>query len=395
MVGAETGIKANYWWATVAAFSASLVGIGFARFAYTPLVPAIIEAGWFSAGAVAYLGAANLVGYLLGAVAARPLAARLSPTVILKAMMALTAVGILACAWPLSFAWFFFWRFASGFSGAVLMVLAAPIVLAHVPANRRGLASGVIFTGVGFGIAGSGTLVPLLLRGGVAEAWIGLGALSIFLAVVSWGGWPSVAPLKSVEPALRVRPGRRLLALYAEYTLQALGMVPFVIFLSDYVARGLGWGLDSGGYHWGLVGAGGLVGSVIAGYLADRIGFGPALKVAYFIQIPALAVPTFLPLPGLMAGAMLVVGICAPGTIALVLGRIRELLPGDPVGQQASWGMATLCFSVGQAACAYFYSFIYAQTGNYPLIFGIGLGALVLCTLVHILANRGGHAPGQ
>ena len=52
----------------VAGLCATLVGIGFARFAYTPLLPALVEAGWFSPPEAAYLGAANLIGYLVGAV---------------------------------------------------------------------------------------------------------------------------------------------------------------------------------------------------------------------------------------------------------------------------------------------------------------------------------------
>src|SRR4051812_50007491 len=62
--------------ATIAALCANLVGIGIARFGYTPLLPAVIAAGWFSPSAAAYLGAANLAGYLAGALRARALAAR-------------------------------------------------------------------------------------------------------------------------------------------------------------------------------------------------------------------------------------------------------------------------------------------------------------------------------
>ena len=82
-----------------------------------------------------------------------------------------------------SFAWFFVWRFAAGLAGGVLMVLAAPAVLPHVPPARRGLAGGAIFTGVGLGIAASGTLVPLLLRLGLVATWCGLGALALLLTV--------------------------------------------------------------------------------------------------------------------------------------------------------------------------------------------------------------------
>src|SRR3982074_1586381 len=62
--------------ATFAALSAILVGIGLARFGYTPLIPALIAAGWFTPSAAVYLGAANLAGYLAGALGARAVAAR-------------------------------------------------------------------------------------------------------------------------------------------------------------------------------------------------------------------------------------------------------------------------------------------------------------------------------
>ena len=93
-------------------------------------------------------------------------------------MMVLASAAFFACASPLSFLWFFVWRVAAGLAGGMLMALAAPSVLPRVPAARRGLAGGIIFTGVGLGIAASGTLVPLLLRAGLAATWCGLGGLA-------------------------------------------------------------------------------------------------------------------------------------------------------------------------------------------------------------------------
>lgn len=61
------------WRSTLSGLCATLVGIGLARFAYTPLIPAIIQAGWFTPSRAAYLGAANLAGYLAGAILARPM----------------------------------------------------------------------------------------------------------------------------------------------------------------------------------------------------------------------------------------------------------------------------------------------------------------------------------
>src|SRR5690348_17479363 len=111
--------------ATFAALSANLVGIGLARFGYTPLIPALIAAEWFAPSAAVYLGAANLAGYLAGALGARAVSARLGPARALRLAMLITAASLFACAFPLGFWWFFPWRLLSGATGGVLMALAA------------------------------------------------------------------------------------------------------------------------------------------------------------------------------------------------------------------------------------------------------------------------------
>ena len=56
--------------------------------------------------------------------------------------------------------------------GGIIMVLVASTVLPHVPAERRGMASGAIFLGVGVGIAASQWQRPLVLQSAsFAGAW--------------------------------------------------------------------------------------------------------------------------------------------------------------------------------------------------------------------------------
>jgi hypothetical protein len=83
------------WRATLSGLCASLVGIGMARFAYTPLLPAIINAHWFPASTATYLGAANLGGYLAGALLGGPMAKRMPAATALRAMMLLATVAFL------------------------------------------------------------------------------------------------------------------------------------------------------------------------------------------------------------------------------------------------------------------------------------------------------------
>lgn len=331
----------SLWRATLSGFSANLVGIGLARFAYTPLLPAIVGAHWFAPSTAAYLGAANLAGYLAGAALERPLAARVSAAPTLNAMMMLATVAFIACAYPLSFPWFFVWRLVSGAAGGVLIVLAATTVLPHVTPSRRELAGGVMLMGVGAGIAASGTLVPLLLRQGLAEIWLGLGIVSLILTLIAWRGWPSEPRPAAAHNQRRTHEIPGLRALYAEYGLNAVGLVPHMIFLVDFVARGLGQGLQAGAACWVLFGVGALAGPIVSGHLADRIGFGPALRVAFVIEAVAVALPVLSLSHTSFVLSSVVVGAFVPGIVVLVLGRVHELLAHHPAEHKTAWGVAT------------------------------------------------------
>jgi len=377
-------------WGIVAGFCASLVGIGLARFAYTPLLPAIIDAHWFERSVAAYLGAANLAGYLAGALVGRPMAARVSNAIVLRAMMVLATAAFFACAYPVSFVWFFAWRFLAGLAGGALMVLAAPAVLPLVPPSRRGLAGGIIFTGVGVGIALSGTLVPLWLQQGVGATWLGLGVLSLVLTAIAWKGWPaaergSAAPVAPVHRRASPVPGRTLRAVYAGYALNAAGWVPHMIFLVDFVAHGLGKGLQAGAEYWVLFGIGATVGPVLAGLLADRVGFAWALRAAFVLEAGAVLVPALGWSDGWLIVSSVVVGAFVTGTVPLVLGRVHELLAHHPAQQGPAWRTATVGFALFQAVAAYGLSFLFSNNGHdYAQLFYLGAAAMVLALVIDL-----------
>jgi predicted MFS family arabinose efflux permease len=382
----------SVWWATLSGLCAILVGIGLSRFAYTPLLPALITAGWFTPAQAAYLGAANLAGYLVGALLAERITALAPAAVLLRGMMLAAALSFVACAHPLSFAWFFAWRFAAGFAGGILMVLAAPTVLRHVAAARRGLVGGVIFMGVGIGIVLSGTAVPLLLRLGLAQAWYGLGAISLLLTVIAWGGWPREPARPADFPAPPDLPpsdaGLRLRALLLEYGLSAVGLLPHMLFLVDFIARALGRGIDAGAWHWVLFGVGAIVGPVVFGAIGDRIGFKLSLRLAYVAQAAAVALIALSAHPASLLVSSVVIGAFVPGITVLTLGRLHDLIH-DPDGRQRAWAWFTIAFAIGQAAAAYGFSWIFAQTGgDYVVLFALAAGAMLVALAIDLLAGR-------
>lgn len=380
--------RSAIWLPIFAGLCASLVSIGLARFAYTPLIPALIQAHWFSASDVVYLGAANLVGYLLGALIGHPLARRTSNKTALRLMMLTVTSSFFACGFPLSVSWFFGWRLLSGVAGGAIMVLVAATVLPHVPAARKGLASGAIFLGIGLGIAGSGTIVPPLLSLGLQQTWFGLGLLALVLSAASWFGWPSaphaVTDNASVDAAkVTTDPGVYLL--FAQYAFMAAGLVPAMVFLVDYVARGLGAGAHVGALIWVMYGVGAIIGPVSYGFLADRLG--ARLSIRLVLALQAIAVSSLALTHSFAALALLAVilGSFPPGIVPLALARVHELIPNHHQ-QQIAWSRATVSFATFQAIAGFAYSALFnASGGHHELLFFIAAGAIMVALLLDLV----------
>jgi predicted MFS family arabinose efflux permease len=384
-------MKRAPWRPILAGLCGSLVGIGFSRFAYAPLLPAIIAAGWFDPAEAAHVGAANLAGYLAGALLAARLARRFATAPILRASMVLGTAAFFAGAFPIDFAWYFAWRFLAGFSGAGIIVLGATSILPHVAPSRRGLVSGAIFMGIGLGIVASGTLVPLLLRQGLVEAWLGLGLVSLALTALAWNGWPKHPAAAQPQDAPRppAASSLTLRALYLEYGLNAVSLVPHMIFLVDYVARGRGEGLTAGALHWVLFGVGAIFGPLIGGLIADRIGFRLTLRLAFALQATAVIIPALGPGTVALMASSVLVGAAVPGIVAIVLGRVQGLLPHAPAQQNAAWSKATTSFAVFQALGAYGISFLFEWSGgNYAILFAVAGGAALLALAIDLAAGR-------
>jgi len=380
----RTPSPTGIWLPIFAGLCASLVSIGLARFAYTPLIPSLIEAQWFSANDVVYLGAANLVGYLIGALLGRPTARQLGNKNALRLMMLVVTAAFFACAFPVSVTWFFGWRLLSGIAGGAIMVLVAATVLPHVPAARKGLASGAIFLGIGLGIAGSGTLVPPLLNLGLQATWLGLGALALLLTALSWFGWPAdfAHPVAAHETASVEPTPRAVYVLFAQYAFMAAGLVPAMVFLVDHVARGLGAGAHVGALIWVMYGLGAIVGPVSYGFLADHLGARSGIRLVLVVQAIALGLLAMSHSFLALALLAVILGSFPPGIVPLALARVHELVP-EHHRQQIAWSRATVSFATFQALAGFAYSALFnASGGHHALLFVIAAGAIVVALLL-------------
>ena len=372
----------------LAGLAALLTGIGLGRFAYAALVPRMIAEGQVDVAGAGYLAAANVAGYLVGAAAGGRIGARYGLVRSLRGAMLTTTSALAACALPVSLAWLLAARLLAGITGGVLMVLAAPAVLARLTPERRGSAGGVVFTGIGLGIIFSGVAVPLLADLGSASAWLALAALAAVLTVSTWKSWPPRLEVTDTPGAATNKSaGRSLLVLLgAAYAADAVGFVPHTVYWVDFVARDLGLGIGMGGVQWTLFGLGAVMGPAVMGQIAQRIGFGPTFSAALAIKAAAVLLPVLTTsLPALFVSSV-VVGALTPASASLAAGRLGELL--DVHRRQPAWARMTMLFATMQALGALLMAELAAATGRTVWLFAVGGGVLAAGAVLAELHRR-------
>jgi predicted MFS family arabinose efflux permease len=370
--------------AALCGFAALFAGIGLARFGYAPLVPALVHARWFTPEQADYLGAANLMGYVGGALIARRLARFVSLTFLLRAAMVLVALHFLACSSRASFGWFFVWRVGAGIAGGVLMVLAAPAAIALSYSVLRGVAGGVVFTGLGFGTALSGIMVPALVRFGLSTAWRSLSGMVFLLTFCCWNEFrffsrTGASDRPSSDRAVAKEPEfewNQVWLLIVTYSASAIGFVAHTVFWVDFIARGLGLGIAAGGHYWTILGLSAACGPFLAGVVADRIGFRRALRWSLVLNAIGVATPLFSTQGWALGLSSIATGSMAFAIVPLTAGRAMELVPHSRV--QQLWAWMTAAFSVAYAGNAYLFSFLFSRTGSFQLLFMIGATVLLV-----------------
>lgn len=137
----------------ILASTALAVAMGIGRFAFTPILPLMIQEGKVHLAQTAWLSSSNYIGYLVGALSL--LKSKRHPLFVVLGLTLVTLTTWLASL--SSFGWLLVLRFLAGVASAWVLVSISAFAINWLK-SRQVASSGLIYMGVGIGITLTGLI---------------------------------------------------------------------------------------------------------------------------------------------------------------------------------------------------------------------------------------------
>jgi predicted MFS family arabinose efflux permease len=362
-VGIRAKPVAQRWAVAIAGAISLAVAMGIGRFAFTPLLPMMLDDGVISLQAASWLASANYLGYLVGALLctfqpwiwarARSLPAVNAPTLV-HVGLAATVVLTLAMALPAPVLWPAL-RFAAGVASALVFVFTSGWCLAQLARLDATALGGVMYAGPGAGIVVSGIFAGAMVswQWRAATGWLIFGVLAALLTAVVWrtfgrGAFPrpdghaSGAPGSDRAGAPHGRGEIVFMAL--AYGLAGFGYIVSATFLPVIARQAMpesGW-LD---LFWPIFGSGVIAGALLATRLRLDGDLRLLLAACYAVQALAIGVGVWSPTVTGFALGSLLLGL--PFT-AITFFAMREARRLRPLAAASTMGLFTTLYGIGQ-----------------------------------------------
>lgn len=323
------------------------VAMGIGRFAFTPLLPLMVRDGSLAQSAGAWLAASNYLGYLAGALTASRLG--LSLPTLMRASLAGIVVATAAMGAFDGLAVWVFLRFVAGVLSAWTLVSTSAWVLKHLAQAGRSDLSGMVYAGVGLGIAFAGLFCLAAARPGVAasQLWLGLGALAAlpvaFPSLLLGRPLGASVPPGLVSPADTPDPCTGLVICYG---VLGLGYILPATFLPA-LAREVVDDPQVFGLAWPVFGIAAALSTIAT---ARHFGHANRLRVwavSHLLMATGVVLPSLWLAPVTIAIAALLVGSTFMVVTMIGMQEARARAPGNPT---ALLGLMTAAFAIGQLA---------------------------------------------
>lgn len=135
-----------------------------------------------------------------------------------------------------------------------------------------------------------------------------------------------------------------------------------------------------------LVGAGSLVGSVVAGYFGDRAPIARILLVAFAAAAGAMLVLWQIAMPLVVLAGLSIVGLAYGALVGIMPAHVRIVFAPDLAFRAFSW--IFLAWGAAGFLGPWTAGTIFDRTGGYPLAFVAGLVAIAAATALTLSLRR-------
>ncbi|SFD76224.1 Predicted arabinose efflux permease, MFS family [Paenibacillus catalpae] len=368
-------MRSHTWMVLLGGIAAMMVAMGIGRFAFTPILPIMMEHHLFSAAGAGYLASSNYLGYLIGAFVLTLVQVKNRSILLFAGLM----ISI-ATTWGMGEfnsldAWLWL-RFLSGLASAAVFVIASSIVMDRL----SGIQAGIFYGGVGAGILLTGFSVPLLSGNGNGDwidVWKGLGLISLILGLAAWyslGGRHSGTKTVTYPPQYPSSAVRRILiCLMIAYGLEGLGYIVTGTYLVAY-AKTVSSIPNMASLSWMLVGLAAAPSCILWSMLASRWGKKWTLTVAMLMQSIGIAIPVLLPSKASILIGALLFGATFMGITMLFVAFAKDLYPEN---NRKTIGLLTTFFGLGQIIGPLIAGHLISGNGSYLMAL-IGAAFIVL-----------------
>lgn len=369
----ERLLMSTFYRMSLIVFLATCLGIGVFRFSYTALMPIMIEQYHWNHDFASYLGSANLLGYLMGALLALPsIKEKYIPSLIVLSAIA-GSLSLLCCSFmDMSLVWFIVWRTISGISGGLLMILAPSFAMKYIPNTQRLKVNFLGFSGIGVGVLSATIIIPLLKNMPVHYIWDIFAGLSLLgsLTLYRLLTRNTAQVIKSQSTSLQASQKSRLgLVIIIAYMCSAFAYIPHSLFWMDYLSGTLHFPLQQRNLFWVLYGMGSCIGALVAYGLSRIMGYLQTIKWLYAIYCLAVVLPFLSQMTSLLALSSLLTGLLTPATVFI---SSYSLLQIYEQRYQKLWSLATIGFASTQLLGGVVISTLHHLHWSYAHLFLLG-----------------------
>lgn len=354
------------------------VALGMSRFAYTPLVPALIRDGWVDVPQAGFLGGANCTGYVVSCLIAIFFPRRCGTKSVMRMGLVFALLGVLMSSFNFGFSWLVAARFIAGLSAAPLVVLTPSVLASQLPEKLQKIGAGLAFSGAGLFTLFISLTLPFVLTKNVQIGWF---YEALLIALASLAVWPltsraSEQPLPAPPQSARFKGNQNkvLMGLGVAYACGAIGMQPPTLFMTDYLHRDLGVAIAEASQIFSFLGLGFAVGAGSSGLLVTQFGSRATLLTMFSSGIASLILVLITKQIVLMAIAAGLSGFFVLGMVSATSQRTMECV--GPEQHPRVWGNLSLIFAFGLSVGSLGMSAFLKRGATYTNLFEIATAAL-------------------